>query len=319
MGSQEERKRDVAQEEQAAARPAQLRGASWWDALKRTVREFREDNLTDWAAALTYYSLLSIFPALLVLVSLLGLVGLSATQPLLDNVEKLAPGAATDILRSAIENLEESQGSAGILFVVGLAVAIWSASGYIGTFIRAANVIWDVAEGRPVWKTIPLRLGVTLLTLVLLGITAGAVVLTGPLAERAGDLVGLSSTAVTIWDIAKWPMLIVIVSLMLAILYYAAPNVRQPGFRWLAPGAILAVVLWLIASAAFALYVASFGSYNKTYGSLGAVIIFLVWLWISNIAVLLGVELNAELARSRQIEAGHPREEEPLLPPRHEP
>jgi membrane protein len=186
--------------------------------------------------------------------------------------------------------------------------------------MRAANVIWDVEEGRPVWKTIPLSLGVTLLTLVLLGITAGAVVLTGPLAERAGDLVGLSSTAVTIWDIAKWPMLIVIVSLMLAILYYAAPNVRQPRFRWLAPGAILAVVLWLIASAGFALYVASFGSYNKTYGSVGAVIIFLVWLWTSNIAVLLGVELNAELARSRQIEAGHPRgeEPEPFLPPRHE-
>ncbi len=300
----------------AAERPTKLGARSWWDSLKRTVREFRADNVTDWAAALTYYGVLSIFPALLVLVSLLGLVGRSATQPLLDNVAVFAPGAATDIVRGAIENVQRGQGRAGILFVVGLAVALWSASGYIGAFIRASNAIWDVPEGRPVWKTIPLRLAITVVMLVLLAITALAVVVTGPLARRAGDLVGVGGTAVTVWDIAKWPVLVLVVSLMLAILYYAAPNVRQPAFRWVSPGGILAVVLWIVASAAFALYVASFGSYNKTYGSVGAVIVFLLWLWISNIAVLLGAEFNAELERSRQIEAGHPADEEPFLPPR---
>ena len=306
-------------EERGPETPTKLGGRSWLDALKRTVKEFRRDNLTDWAAALTYYGILSLFPALLVLVSILGLAGQSATDPLVENIGTFAPGAAKDIVESTVRNLEESQGAAGFLFVVGLVVAVWSASGYIAAFIRAANAIWDVEEGRPVWKTIPLRLGITVVMLVLLAITAVGVVVTGPLAERVGDLVGLGSTAVTVWDIAKWPVLILIVSFMLAILYYAAPNVRQPGFRWVSPGGILAVVLWIVASGLFALYVANFGSYNKTYGSLGAVIIFLIWLWISNIAVLLGAELNAEVERGRQIEAGHPAEEEPFLPLRDTP
>jgi membrane protein len=306
-------------EDRAPDEPTELPRRSWWGVLKRTGKEFSDDNLTDWAAALTYYGVLSLFPALLVLVSVLGLVGQSATQPLIDNVGKFAPGAATTIVTNAIKNLQNSQGAAGILFVVGLAGALWSASGYIGAFIRAANAIWDVEEGRPVWKTIPLRLGITLLMLILLTLTALGVVITGPLADRVGDLVGLGSVAVTVWDIAKWPVLLAIVSLMLAILYYAAPNVRQPGFSWVSPGGVVAVVLWIVASAIFALYVANFGSYNKTYGSLGAVIIFLVWLWISNIAVLLGAEFNAEIERGRQIEAGHPPEKEPFLPPRDEP
>jgi membrane protein len=300
----------------APDRPTGVPAGGWWGAVKRTVKEFREDNLTDWAAALTYYGVLSIFPALLVLVSLLGLVGQSATQPLLDNVAAFAPGAAKDLLASAIENLQRSEGAAGLLFVVGLAAAIWAASGYIGAFMRAANVVWDVEEGRPIWKTIPLRLGITVLMLVLLVITALAVVLTGPLAQVVGDLVGLGDTAVAVWDIAKWPVLVLIVSFMFALLYYAAPNVRQPGFRWVSPGGILAVLLWIIASGLFALYVASFGSYNETYGSVGAIIVFLTWLWISNIAVLLGAEFNAELERGRVIEAGHPADEEPFLEPR---
>jgi membrane protein len=288
-------------------------------ALKGTVREFREDYLTDWAAALTYYSILSIFPALLVVVSLLGLVGDSATQPLLDNIDEIAPGAATDILRGGIENVQRSQGSAGILFVVGLGVAIWSASAYIGAFMRAANVVWDVEEARPIWKTIPLRLGVTVVALILVSISAVAVVVTGPIAKRIGDVIGIGGTAVTVWDLAKWPFLIVVVGLTIALLYYATPNVRQPGLSWITPGVILAVVLWLLASVAFAFYVANLGSYNKTYGSLGAMIIFLVWLWISNVAILLGAEFDAELARSRRIEAGHPEDEEPYLEPRAEP
>ena len=294
-------------------RPTRLEKGSWWGALKRTFREFSKDNLTDWAAALTYYGILSLFPALIALVSIVGLVGSSATQPLVENVGAFAPGPAKDIVTNAIEGLGQSQGGAGIVFIVGLAGALWAASGYVGAFMRASNSIYDVGEGRPIWKTIPVRVVVTVVMLVLLAASAIMVVVTGPLADKVGQAIGLGDVAVTAWDIAKWPVLIVIVSLMLAILYYATPNVRQPGFRWVTPGSILAVLLWILASAAFAIYVANFGSYNKTYGTLGGVIVFLVWLWITNVAVLLGAEFNAEIARGREIEGGHAEDEEPFL------
>jgi membrane protein len=296
--------------------PTDMRTRSWGGVLKRTVTEFKEDNLTDWAAALTYYGILSIFPALLVLVSLLGLIGDSATQPLLDNLGEVAPGPAQEIFTSAIENLQKSQGAAGILFIVGLAGALWSASGYVAAFMRASNAIYDVGEGRPVWKTLPLRVVLTLVLVVLLAICAVAVVVTGGLADEVGKVLAVGDTAVTVWDIAKWPVLVVLVSLMFAILYWAAPNVKQPGFRWVSPGGVLAVIIWIVASAAFAFYVANFGSYNKTYGAIGGVIVFLVWLWISNIAVLLGAEFNAEMQRAQRIEGGHPAEREPFLEPR---
>jgi membrane protein len=305
--------------EAAADRRPERRTESLWAVLRRTVQEFREDNLTDWAAALTYYGILSIFPALIVFVSIVGLIGAPVTEPLLDNIGAFAPSEAKDILTNAVQGLERSRGGAGILAIVAIAGALWAASGYVAAFIRAANVVWDVEEGRPVWKTLPLRIGVTALLIVLLAVSALIVVFTGPLAERAGDVIGVSDVVVTGWDIAKWPLLVLIVGLMLAILYYSAPNVRQPRFRWVTPGSILAVAVWIVASAAFALYVANFGSYNKTYGSLGAVIIFLVWLWLTNVAVLLGAELNAELERRRQIEKGAPPEREPFLPPRDEP
>jgi membrane protein len=254
---------------------------------------------------------------LLALISLLGLFGQSATQPLLDNLSSIAPGPGKQIMTNAVQNLQKSQGAAGILFVVGLAAALWSASGYVGAFMRASNDIWDVEEGRPVWKTIPLRLGVTALLLVLLTASALAVVLTGPLAKRVGDIVGLGSAAVTVWDIAKWPVLIFVVSFMIALLYYAAPNVKHPKFQWVSPGSLMAVVLWIIASALFAFYVANFSSYNKTYGALGGVIVFLTWLWITNIVILLGAEINAEIERGRQIQAGiRPEDREPFLEPR---
>jgi len=292
---------------------------AWGGVLKRTFGEFKEDNLTDWAAALTYYGIVSIFPALIALVSILGLIGQSATKPLLDNLGGFAPGPAHEILSNALHGLTQSRSPAGILFIVGLAGAIWSASGYIGAFIRASNVIWDVEEGRPIWRTIPLRVVVTIVMLVLLAASAFAVVVTGPLADRVGKLIGIGGAAVTAWDIAKWPVLILVVSLMFSVLYYASPNVRQPGFKWVTPGGILAVVVWILASAAFGLFVANFGSYNKTYGSLGAIVIFLVWLWLTNVAILLGAELNAEIERGRQIEAGQPPDREPFLPPRVEP
>jgi membrane protein len=297
--------------------PTDLGGRGWWAALKRTGKEFKEDNLTDWAAALTYYAVLAIFPALIVLISILGLVGDSATQPLIDNLGAVAPGPAKEIFTNAIKNLQGSQGAAGVLFVVGLLGALWSASGYVSAFMRASNSIYDMPEGRPIWKTLPVRVGLTLILLFLLAITALAVVLTGGLAQRVGDIVGVGNTAVDVWNIAKWPVLLLVVSFMFALLYWAAPNVKQPGFRWVSPGGVIAVVGWLIASGAFAFYVGNFGSYNKTYGALGGVIVFLVWLWISNIVILLGAEFNAELERGRAIQGGmRPEDREPFAEPR---
>ena len=306
-------------ERDAPDQPTDLPRRAWPGVLKRTVREFNGDHLTDLAAALTYYGILAIFPMLVVIVSLLGLLGHSVTQSLIHNLSAVAPGTAKQILTNAIKNIQSSRGTAGVAFVVGLVAAMWSASGYVAAFMRASNVVWDVEEGRPFYKTLPVRLAVTFVTVVLLTLSAAAVVFTGSLASKLGNLIGVGSTAVQVWDIAKWPVLALIVVLILAILYYAAPNVRQPGFRWVTPGGILAVVLWIAASAAFAFYVANFSSYNKTYGALASVVIFLVWLWITNIVILLGAELNAEIERGRQIEGGHPAEREPYLPPRDEP
>jgi membrane protein len=272
---------------------------SWIGVLKRTVKEFSEDNLTDWAAALTYYAVLAIFPALIVIVSVMGLIGESVTKPLIDNLGTVAPGPAKDIVTSAIKNIEGSQGAAGVFFVAGLLAAIWSASGYIGAFMRASNAIYDIEEGRPLWTTLPLRVGLTLLLMVLTAVSAIGVTVSGGLAHQAGNLIGVGDTAVQVWNIAKWPVLLLFVSFLFAVLYWAAPNVKQPGFRWITPGGVLAVLGWVIASAAFAFYVGNFGSYNKTYGALAGPIVFLVWLWISNLMILLGAEFNAELERGR--------------------
>jgi YihY family inner membrane protein len=297
---------------QARKRPTQLPGGSWWAAVKRTVREFQDDNLSDRAAALTYYSVLSIFPALLVVISLVDLAGPGAIQTLLDNLGQVAPGSVNQILATAIANLQQTRGSAGLLAVVSLATALWLASRYIAAFMRASNAIYDVPEGRPIWKTLPIRIGVTVVVMVLLAASAVAVVATGGLAARLGRLLGVGSTAVRVWDLAKWPVLLLIVGFLFALLYWASPNARQP-FRWITPGGTLAVVVWVVASVAFAVYVANFGSYNRTYGSLASVIVFLVWLWLSNTAILLGAELNAELERGRAIAAGHPPDQEPYM------
>ena len=303
-------------DESGPAGPTDLSKGSWMGVLKRSVKEFQDDNLTDWAAALTYYAVLAIFPALIVLVSILGLIGESATQPLIDNLGSVAPGPAKDIFTSAIENLQGSQGAAGVFFVIGLAAAIYSASGYVGAFMRASNAIYDIDEGRPVWKTLPVRIGLTVLLMVLTAVSAVAVTLSGGLAKEVGGLIGVGDTAISIWNIAKWPVMLLFVSFLFAVLYWAAPNVKQPGFRWLSPGGILAVVGWVIASLAFAFYVANFGSYNKTYGALAGPIVFLVWLWISNIMILLGAEFNAELERGRAIESGMHPDKEPFAEPR---
>jgi membrane protein len=302
-------------EESAPEGPTDLSRRSGWEVLKRSVREFGDDNLTDWAAALTYYGILSLFPAIIVLTSLLGLLGPAATQTLIDNINTTVPGQGRDILVNAIQELQQSKG-AGFFAVIGLAGALWSASAYIGAFMRASNAIYEMPEGRPLWKTLPLRVGLTIGIMLLLALSAIGVVATGTVADRAGHLLGIGSTGVLVWEIAKWPVIAILVSLAFALLYWASPNVKHPGFRWLSPGGVLAVVVWVLASAAFALYVGNFSSYNKTYGSLGGVIGFLVWLWISNIAILLGAEFDAELARGRRIEAGQSTEKEPFLPPR---
>lgn len=296
--------------------PTDLSRRSWWGVLRRTVTEFVKDNLTDWAAALTYYSMLSIFPALVVLVAVLGLLGPSATQTLIESINQLAPGQTRETLITAIHELQGSRGLAGPVAIIGLATALWSASAYIGAFMRACNAIYAIPEGRPLWKVLPLRIALTLTVMVVLAACAAGVVATGPVADRLGHLIGIGSTGLLIWEIAKWPVIIILISLVFALLYWAAPNVRTPGFRWISPGGILAVLLWAAASAGFALYVANFSSYNKTYGSLAGVIVFLIWLWISNIAILLGAEFDAELARGRAIETGHEPKADPFLPPR---
>lgn len=299
--------------------PTDLPAPALGGVLKRTLREFSADQLTDVAAALTYYGVLSIFPMLIVIVSVLGLIGHSATQPLITNLSTVAPGPAKTIFTHAITNIESRRGTAGVLFIVGLLAALWSASSYIAAFMRASNVVWDVEEGRPFYKTYPLRLGVTLVTVVLLTLSALAVVVTGSLAGHIGGVLGVGGTAVQVWDIAKWPVLALVVVVILAILYWAGPNVRQPGFRWISPGSVVAVVLWLIASGLFAVYVSQFSSYNKTYGALASVVIFLVWLWLTNLVILLGAELNAELERGRQVQGGLSPDAEPYLPLRDEP
>ncbi|MET4658095.1 membrane protein [Streptomyces sp. PvP037] len=295
---------------------ARLPKGAWRAALKGSLREFKDDELTDRAAALTYYGVLSLFPALLALVSVLGLTGRSTTDKVLENLQDLAPGSARDIITQAVRQLQDNAGVGSLMAVVGLLLAVWSASGYVAAFIRSANAVYDVPEGRPVWKVLPVRFGVTVALLVLAVLSALIVVFTGGLARRAGDALGLGDTALTVWSIAKWPVLVLLVVVMIALLYWAAPNAKVRGFRWITPGSFLALAIWLVASAGFAFYVANFGSYNKTYGTMAGVIVFLIWLWITNLAILLGLEFDAEIARQRAIAGGHPPEAEPYTEPR---
>ena len=294
-----------------------LEKRTWWGTVKRTVSEFRKDNLTDWAAALTYYAVLSLFPALIALISLVGLVvdPATITRVLTETVSALGPSSAVDTFRSPIENIANNQRTAGVLLIVGLATALWTASGYTGAFMRASNAIYEREEGRPFWKLRPLQIVVTLVLVLLAALVVVALIVSGPVAKALGDAVGLGDTAVLVWQIAKWPVMLVVVMFMLAVLYWSAPNAKPAGFRWVSPGSVLAVIVWIAASAAFAFYVANFGSYNETYGTLGGAIVFLVWLWITNVAVLLGAELNAETERGRELQAGVPGAEEEIQAP----
>jgi membrane protein len=293
-----------------------------WATMKRTATEFQEDNLTDWAAALTYYGLLSLFPALIALVAVVGLFGdpKSTTQSITDMVTSIGPQSAAQTFADPIRSITSNRSGAGVALIISLAVALWSASGYIGAFMRASNVIYETPEGRPFWKLRPLQMLVTLLMIILMAIVAVGLVLTGPIVEAVAEPVGLSSTATTIWDLAKWPVLAAVFITMISLLYYASPNVKLRGFKWVTPGSVVALVVWIIASAAFAFYVANFGSYNKTYGALAGFIVLLMWFWITNLAILFGHQLNAERERSLEIDEGTPRAEREIqLEPRAEP
>jgi membrane protein len=297
--------------------PTDLPGRSWVAILKRTVKEFQDDNATDWGAALTYYGVMSLFPMLIVLVALLGVVGQESTiNTMIDSLRTAGLDDVAKNVKGPLDEIVRNKGGAGALLGVGLVAALWSASGWVGAFTRAMNTIYDVREGRPFWKLRPLQVVITLATVLLVSIVLIAVVVSGPIARAVGTAVGVGDTAVTVWGIAKWPVLLVVLMAMVAGLYYIAPNVRQPRLRWITPGGILAVVTWIVASAGFGIYVSNFGSYGKTYGTLGSVITFLVWMWLSNLALLFGGELDSELERERELKLGLPAEEELRLRPR---
>jgi membrane protein len=285
----------------------------WKDILRRSIQQFKHDDVSDRAAALTYFGVQALFPGLLILVSIFGFLGRGTTQKFLDNIGQLAPGNVRSFLDAVISQTQGKSGAATAGVIVGALLAFWSASGYIAAFMRASNAIYDVDEGRPAWKTIPVRLGVTLVVVILLVATGVMVLVTGSVAEQVGKALGIGDAAVLAWEIAKWPVLLVLVSLLFSVLYWACPNVKQPGFKWLTPGGVVAVVMWLVVSGLFAIYVAFSDSYNRTYGSLATVIIFLVWLWLSNISILVGAEFNAEIERQRAINVGQPADREPYV------
>lgn len=290
--------------------------------LKRTLTEFQEDNLSDWASALTYYSLLSLFPAMIAMVSLIGLFGdpQRTTGTLTEIITELGPESAAETFKGPIESVVGNRSAAGFALFLGLAVAIWSASNYVGAFIRASNIIYETREGRPFWKLRPLQIGVTLLMIMMMTLLALGLVFTGPIVAAVADPIGLSNTAVDVWNVAKWPAMAAIFILMVDVLYYASPNVKVRGFRWVTPGALVAIVVWALASLIFAVYISNFGSYDKTYGTLGGLVVLLLWFWITNLAILFGHQMNAERERSAEIAEGRPRAEKEIqLEPREEP
>src|SRR4051794_5059176 len=273
--------------------------------LKRTAKEFSEDNLTDWAASLTYYGVQALFPALLAVLSIIGLV--TDPRTLTDAITAVVPGAAADTIKPVVDQIAGKAGTAGFGLILGVLLAIWSASAYVGTFTRAANVVYETPEGRKIWKLKPLQLLVTLIGILFAAVILATLVLSGPVVDAIGQAIGIGETGQTIWNIAKWPLVLVILALMIAVLYYATPNVRLRGFKWVSPGAAVAIVVAIVASALFAFYVGNFGSYNKTYGALAGVIVFLIWFWLINLALLFGIELDAEIERTRELKEGVPR------------
>ncbi|UFU01940.1 YihY/virulence factor BrkB family protein [Ruania suaedae] len=296
--------------------PTDLHRASWTYTARKAVREFLGDGCTDLAAGLTYYAVLSIFPAAIALVSLLSLVGQGGTTTtLISMAEDLVPADAMSTLEPVLRSLTEAP-APGLGLILGLAAALWTASNYVNAFSRAMNRIYETTEGRPVWKLRPAMYLLTLVLLVLVALSVVLLAISGPVAEAIGSAIGLGGVAVTIWSIARWPVLLAVVVLVVALLYYFTPNVKQPKMRWISPGAIIAIVVAILASVGVGFYLANFGSYNQTYGSLAGVIIALLWIYVMNLALLFGAEVDAEAERSRQLQAGIEAEEDIQLPPR---
>lgn len=273
--------------------------------LKRTAKEFSEDNLTDWAAALTYYGVLALFPALTALVSIVGL--LTDPQQLTDALTEVVPADAADTLSPVIDQIAGNSGAAGLALILGLLAAIWTASGYVGAFTRAANVVYETPEGRKIWKLKPLQLLITLVGILFAALILAMLVLSGPVVDAVGQAIGLGDTVLTVWTWVKWPVILVLLALMIAVLYYSTPNVKLRGFKFVSPGAGVAILVAVVASALFAFYVANFGNYNATYGALAGVVIFLIWFWLINVALLFGIELDAEMERTKELKDGVPR------------
>ncbi|WP_454856529.1 YihY/virulence factor BrkB family protein [Promicromonospora soli] len=286
--------------------------------LRSTARQFSRNQCLDQAAALTYYAVLAAAPALLALVSVLGLVGSGgqAVERVMGTLEGLVPPDALGVVEPLVQNVADAGSQAGLALIVGVVLALWSASGYVGAFGRTMNRIYEIDEGRPVWKLRPVMLLVTLVAVVIAVLVVAALVLSGPVARAVGDAVGLGTTAVMVWNLAKWPVVLLLVVMLIAILYHVTPNVRRPRMRWLSVGAFVAILVWALASVAFGLYVAAFASYDATYGSLAGIIVFLLWVWITNLALLFGAELDAELERGRELWDGIPAEETVQLPPK---
>jgi membrane protein len=278
--------------------------------IKRTLKEFSEDGLTDWAATLTYYGVLALFPALTALLSIVGL--LTNPQQLTDAITAVVPAQAADTLNPVIQQIAGSKKSASLGLVIGIAAAVWSASGYVGAFTRAANIVYETPEGRKVWKLKPLQLLITLVGILFAALILAMLVLSGPIVDAIGQSIGLGDTVLTVWSWAKWPVILVLLALMIAVLYYSTPNVKLRGFKFISPGAGVAIVVAIVASALFAFYVANFGSYNKTYGALAGVVIFLIWFWLINLALLFGIELDAEIERTKELKEGVPRAEKEI-------
>ena len=297
-------------------KPSELPTSSKKAVIRRAATEFRNDNLTTLAAALTYYAVLSVVPGLIVLISILGFVGHGVANQVTSQVQSLAPGSSAAFVHSLITQAQHHKSGAGIAAIIGLVIVLWSTSSYVNAFRQASNIIYGIGEGRPLWKTIPLRLVVTVIAVIVLVISAGIVVVSGPVANQVGNAVGAGRVSVLVWDVAKWPVLFILVSFLLAILFWASPNAKQGGVRWISPGGIFATVLWILVSVLFALYVTDFSSYEKTYGSLAGVVIFLIWLWLTNVALLLGAEVNAEFDHERAIASGLPEEVRPFAEPR---
>lgn len=297
--------------------PSKLTGTSWKYIAQRSIKEFLRNECTDAAAALTYFAILSMFPALVATFSLIGVFGQEdeAADTVLGIVDEVAPGGAADTIRGPIEQLSQAPG-AGIALIIGLAVAIWSASKYVGAFGRIMNRIYAVEEGRPFWKLRPMQLIVTFIGVISLAFVLIALILSGDVLRAIGNAIGWSEGVATTWQIAKWPLLVLVIVGLVAMLYWATPNVKQPKFRWLSPGALLAIVALAIASFGFGIYVENFASYDQTYGSLAGVVIFLFWMWIANLALLFGAQFDAELERARQLQAGIRAEDDIRLPPR---